>query len=219
MIGLTQTEGLEPPIASLLEIAASLDADSLFFLRVERPWTKWIKLEALCYDLSGGLLWQSEVSEGGMSSKGHVEKSVLKLTEELDKRLGEDCLTSIDDPIEHFETEAEVALNGSPPAYPSPTASPYDRRLYEHWIDADGDCQNTRQEVLIAESLEPVTLDSSGCHVESGRWLDSFTGQEFSDPANLDIDHMVPSSPGGFHPEALTEPDVSLSTYPARATH
>ena len=30
---------------------------------------------------------------------------------------------------------------------------------------------------------------------------------------------LPPSSPGGFHPEALTEPDVSLSTYPARATH
>jgi len=27
-----------------------------------------------------------------------------------------------------------------------------------------------------------------------------------------------PSRPGEFHPEALTEPDVSLSTYPARAT-
>jgi len=28
-----------------------------------------------------------------------------------------------------------------------------------------------------------------------------------------------PSRPGEFHPEPLTEPDVSLSTYPARTTH
>src|SRR5713101_5603593 len=28
----------------------------------------------------------------------------------------------------------------------------------------------------------------------------------------------LPSRPGEFHPEPLTEPDVSLSTYPARAT-
>jgi hypothetical protein len=28
-----------------------------------------------------------------------------------------------------------------------------------------------------------------------------------------------PSRPGEFHPQPLTEPDVSLSTYPARATH
>jgi hypothetical protein len=27
-----------------------------------------------------------------------------------------------------------------------------------------------------------------------------------------------PSRPGGLHPEPLTEPDLSLSTYPARAT-
>jgi len=28
-----------------------------------------------------------------------------------------------------------------------------------------------------------------------------------------------PSRPGELHPQPLTEPDVSLSTYPARATH
>src|SRR5260370_19802009 len=28
-----------------------------------------------------------------------------------------------------------------------------------------------------------------------------------------------PSRPGEFHPQPLTEPDVNLSTYPARATH
>jgi hypothetical protein len=28
-----------------------------------------------------------------------------------------------------------------------------------------------------------------------------------------------PSRPGEFHPEPLTEPDLNLSVYPARATH
>ena len=32
------------------------------------------------------------------------------------------------------------------------------------------------------------------------------------------LEFRPPSSPGEFHPEALTEPDLSLSTYPARAT-
>src|SRR5262249_446197 len=31
-------------------------------------------------------------------------------------------------------------------------------------------------------------------------------------------ERRMPSRPGEFHPEPLTEPDVSLSTYPARAT-
>ncbi len=66
------------------------------------------------------------------------------------------------------------------------------RNLYGSWIDEDGDCQNTRQEVLIAESLVPVELDSRGCRVVSGAWLDPFTGQTFTDPSDLDIAHFIP---------------------------
>ena len=69
---------------------------------------------------------------------------------------------------------------------------PYDRDLYKHWVDADGDCQDTRQEVLISESLQPVVLDDRGCRVVSGEWLDLYTGQTFTDPSRLDIDHFIP---------------------------
>ena len=71
---------------------------------------------------------------------------------------------------------------------------PYDRDLYKHWIDADRDCQDTRQEVLISESLQPVVLDDRGCRVVSGEWLDLYTGQTFTDPSRLDIDHFIPLS-------------------------
>lgn len=69
---------------------------------------------------------------------------------------------------------------------------PYDRDLYGGWIDANGDCQDTRQEVLIAESLIPVQFDSRGCEVVSGQWRDPYTGQTFTDPSDLDVDHFVP---------------------------
>ena len=69
---------------------------------------------------------------------------------------------------------------------------PYKRNFYGKWRDIDKDCQNTRQEVLIAESLVPVTLDSKGCHVVSGKWFDPYTGRTFTSPNDLDIDHFIP---------------------------
>jgi hypothetical protein len=71
-------------------------------------------------------------------------------------------------------------------------AAPYKRSLYKHWIDADQDCQDTRQEVLISESVIAVTLDRRGCKVLKGRWYDPYTGRTFTRPKSLDIDHFVP---------------------------
>ena len=69
----------------------------------------------------------------------------------------------------------------------------YNRKDYRHWIDSDRDCQNTRNEVLIQESLKPVSYKSSkGCKVSSGQWYGSFTGRTFTNPKKLDIDHLVP---------------------------
>ena len=80
---------------------------------------------------------------------------------------------------------------------------PYYRELYGEWTDADGDCQNTRQEVLIQESTIPVTLNRKGCKVLSGRWEDPYTGKVFTDPRDLEIDHFIPLAEvhrsGGSH--------------------
>ena len=75
---------------------------------------------------------------------------------------------------------------------PSETIPAYDR---DDWprIDADRDCQDTRQEVLIEESLEPVVFaDAARCRVARGLWRDAYSGQVYRDPAALDIDHLVP---------------------------
>lgn len=68
----------------------------------------------------------------------------------------------------------------------------YDRSEWGRWLDYDNDCQDTRQEVLIEESIIPVTLDESGCKVISGVWLCLLTGNVYTDPSLLDIDHVVP---------------------------
>ena len=77
---------------------------------------------------------------------------------------------------------------------PVPEGIPeYDRGDWRHWVDADGDCQDARQEVLIAESLVSVTFETDRkCRVATGQWYGAFTGVYTGDPGDLDIDHMVP---------------------------
>ena len=69
----------------------------------------------------------------------------------------------------------------------------YDRRQWRHWVDADGDCQDARQEVLVEESVGIIIFtDVDQCRVASGRWVAPFTGTVVTDPSKLDIDHLVP---------------------------
>tara|TARA_Y100000385_G_scaffold279552_1_gene329383 strand:+ start:59 stop:919 length:861 start_codon:yes stop_codon:yes gene_type:complete len=70
----------------------------------------------------------------------------------------------------------------------------YDRDLYfGSWTDDDGDCQNTRAEVLIIESLSTVSFRASNqCVVDSGEWLDPYTNNTYFLASDVDIDHVVP---------------------------
>lgn len=66
----------------------------------------------------------------------------------------------------------------------------YDRELFEHWVDTDGDCQDTRHEVLAAESR----IEVSGCRIEAGEWRSYYDGQAWTASSDVDVDHMVPLS-------------------------
>lgn len=71
----------------------------------------------------------------------------------------------------------------------------YDRTLFKHWVDANGDCQNARQEVLIseAEAGTPITYTTSGkCTVATGRWFSYYDRVSWTLASDVDIDHMVP---------------------------
>lgn len=69
----------------------------------------------------------------------------------------------------------------------------YDRHDWKHWSDDDRDCQDTRQEVLIASSSTPVIFKTrKKCKVKSGTFYDYFSDKTWSNPSDLDVDHIVP---------------------------
>ena len=108
--------------------------------------------------------------------------------------------TVVSTPVPATSTSTPVPTGAAPAATlvitvaPIPTDIPkYVRKDWKHWEDHDGDCQDARQEVLIAESLVPVTFETDRkCRVETGRWFGVFTGAYFEDPGDVDVDHMVP---------------------------
>ena len=67
----------------------------------------------------------------------------------------------------------------------------YDRALFQHWIDADGDGCSTRNEVLLAEADDPPTV-SGTCTLSGGRWFSYYDRVSWTNTGDLDIDHMVP---------------------------
>jgi len=77
----------------------------------------------------------------------------------------------------------------------APAAGSSYRREYfgRGWLDADGDCQDSRAEALIATSTTPVTFaDARRCRVVRGRWISLFTNQVIQNSSEIDIDHLVP---------------------------
>ena len=104
-------------------------------------------------------------------------------------------------------TPPSTALPALPTATPTGTATvlrvtvsavpatlpDYDRKDWKHWTDADGDCQDARNEVLIAESQTRVAYRTDRkCRVAAGEWLAPYSNTIVTDPGRLDVDHMVP---------------------------
>ncbi len=89
-------------------------------------------------------------------------------------------------------TSTATVLRVTVSAIPA-TLPDYDRHDWKHWTDADGDCQDARNEVLIAESQTAVDFRTDRkCRVAAGKWLAPYSNTVVTDPGKLDVDHMVP---------------------------
>jgi len=109
---------------------------------------------------------------------------------------------------------AAAALTGALPASPAAAAPPtppdkatslahlaslrvaaegsstgYSRDKFPHWITISGNC-NTREEVLKRDGSNVQV--GSDCYPTSGSWYSPYDGATWSNPSDVDIDHMVP---------------------------
>ncbi|MXW76235.1 MAG: HNH endonuclease [Acidimicrobiaceae bacterium] len=70
--------------------------------------------------------------------------------------------------------------------------SGYDRDLFDHWVDADGDRCDARREVLIAEAVVTPRVGAS-CSLSGGQWYSVYDGAtEQGTGRGFDVDHLVP---------------------------
>lgn len=78
----------------------------------------------------------------------------------------------------------------------------YNRSDWKHWINVRN-CWTVREQVLADEAVPGslVLKDSAGkptanlataCSITSGKWVDPYGGKTYTNPNDLDIDHMVP---------------------------
>jgi hypothetical protein len=71
-------------------------------------------------------------------------------------------------------------------------APDYNREEWPHWSDLDGDCMNTRHEMLLEQADGDVNLSPDGCYVSTGTWNGPFSGKTYHRASDLDVDHIIP---------------------------
>lgn len=78
------------------------------------------------------------------------------------------------------------------PAKKAKPYSKYNRKSWAHWSDFDGDCMNTRHEILLSQADGPVKKSPDGCYISTGTWNDPFSGKTLHRASDLDVDHIIP---------------------------
>ncbi len=84
----------------------------------------------------------------------------------------------------------------------------YSREDWKHWTDPDGNCRNTRHDLLYDTSKRKVTFSYRTCTVKTGLWYDPYSDQEYTKASDLDLDHVVPLAWAFKHGGAKFAPDL-----------
>ncbi|MFF5174151.1 HNH endonuclease family protein [Micromonospora sp. NPDC000089] len=103
------------------------------------------------------------------------------------------ALGGCDVPVEEPETSPSVSGNVGEQLAELTVASArsmkgYSRDRFPHWRDTGKNC-DVRDSVLQRDGKD---IRLSGCNVVAGRWSSVYDGKTFTDPSDVDIDHVVP---------------------------
>lgn len=103
-------------------------------------------------------------------------------------------------PTYDFET-VKLAADELPTNFNS--EAPYNRGDWYHWENFERSCWTVREEVLYRDAVKDASLTlldankirttnkEEACYISGGTWIDPFTGEEFRNPEDLDIDHVI----------------------------
>ncbi|MGY0055053.1 HNH endonuclease family protein [Streptomyces sp. LZ34] len=97
--------------------------------------------------------------------------------------------TASADPGDVVHTTARQAITDLPVA--DENRDGYTRDKFKLWLDEDHDGCNTRHEVLISEAVIAPQV-APRCRLTGGSWYSWYDGETWTDPNDLDIDHVVP---------------------------
>ncbi|THV26229.1 HNH endonuclease family protein [Glycomyces paridis] len=97
----------------------------------------------------------------------------------------------------------------------------YDRSLFPHWRDDDGNGCDARDDVLVAQERTGALSEADCDGAMSGEWVSMYDGETVTDSGDLDIDHFVPLKEawGSGAGEWTTEDRQSYANWTGNAWH
>ena len=94
-------------------------------------------------------------------------------------------------PSNSFEGDSPASQMLSALRLESEVPAGYTKSKFTHWIDADKDACDTREEVLLAESKVKVKVGSR-CSFGPGEWTSPYDGATTTKAGNFVVSHFVP---------------------------
>ncbi|MBF0295846.1 MAG: sel1 repeat family protein [Magnetococcales bacterium] len=163
-------------------------------------------------DLILAHMWMNLATAENLEKASHAgEKFAKKSLEEFEKvaqmesKQASGATADRDDLAKQMTPEQiakaqEMARTWKPRPQPARERNTFTPTDWPHWSKESGDCQNTREKMLIRHSLEPVAFETEpDCKVMRGKWLDPYHGKTMTRAADVGLDHVVPLAYASRH--------------------